>query len=285
MKLEMDMLINQSKKRFIKNQRVIFSILLILTILAAGSLPANAYTIGSYWLCKDVDESSLPHKPIDPTAVFYDTDERVCFLFILENVPTSHDLIMKYYHEDKLFDTDYNKIPDPSSEGYEYWAHFSYNHYLPVKGDDAADLPGQWRIEVYIDGKKEFMESFEIRSTTTATTTPDTTTTPTTTSSPPPAPPPRRIEPQEEALITSNLTSTTHQEEEKTEPSNFLSNPMYLIMIFSTIIIVTIFIFLAKRKKPIISNHMEVSNTRCMHCGEPLEPEDPFCGSCGKKIE
>ncbi|WP_455368849.1 zinc ribbon domain-containing protein [[Eubacterium] cellulosolvens] len=281
----MGIVIKQSKKRFIQSQKAMFTTLLIITILAASSVSVNAYTIGGYWLCKDVDESSYPHKPIEPTTVFYDTDERVCFLFILEYVTTSHNLIIEMYDpENNLFYTEQDLIPDPRSEGYDSWTDYSYYHYLVVKGDDAADMPGQWRIEIYIDGKKEFVENFEIRSTTPATTT-TATTTPTvtpTTSSPPPAPPPRRIEPHEEMQI---INSTTTQQEEKIEQPNFLSNPMYLIMIILAVIVVIIFIFLAKRKKPITPQQMEISNKYCMKCGEPLEAEETFCGSCGKKVK
>jgi len=271
----------ESKNRFSQYRVTISSILIILTILAAGSLPANAYTIGDYWFCKDVDDSIIPYEPIDPTNIFYDTDERVCFLFILENVITSHGLMVKYYHEEELFNTTYHEIPHPRTEGYDYWSTFSFNHYLLVKGDDAADLPGQWRIEVYIDGKKEFMENFEIRSTTTATTAP-TTTTSSSTHSPTPTP----ILPQQEMTITTISTSTPNQEEEKqVEQSSFLSNPMYMMLIVFSVIVIIILIVLAKRRKPITSKTQQIPNRYCINCGALAQPGEIFCGSCGKRVE
>ena len=100
-------------------------------------------------------------------------------MFSVDYVTTSHSIIIKWYDdEDKLFDTINEQIPHPNSGGYTYWTSYSYFNCLPIKGEDAADLPGQWKVELYLDGNKEVTEFFEIKSTTTTTTT---TTTPTTT--------------------------------------------------------------------------------------------------------
>src|SRR4030042_4360638 len=161
----------ESKNRFSQYWVAISSILIILTILAACSQNVNAYENGVYWLCKDVDKSNYPYEAIDPTTIFYDTDEHVCILFSIEYVQTSHSIIIKWYDdEDKLFDTINDQIPHPSSGGYAYWATYSHFKCLPIKGEDAADLPGQWKVELYIDGNKQVTEFFEIRSTITTTT-------------------------------------------------------------------------------------------------------------------
>jgi hypothetical protein len=243
----------------------------------------NAYTIGDYWLCKGVDESSYPYKPLNPTNIFYDTDERVCFLFVLEYVTTSHNIIIKWYDpEDRLFRTGNDQVPDPRSEGYDYWENYSYYYYLIIKDDDAADLPGQWRVEVYIDDKKEFMENFEIRSTSTTSTTTEPAAT--TISSPTHPSVPRRIVPQEEMSTTSIITSTS-QEEGKIEQSNFLSNSMYLAIIALAVIIVMFFIVLTRRKRMIKPRQIGISNKYCMNCGELVDAEETFCGSCGQKVD
>ena len=294
MMLKMSILINQLEKQFVQSKRAILSTLILLTILTANSLPTYAYTIGDYWICKDLDKSSFPYKPIEPTTVFYTSDERVYVLLTLENVRISHDAKIEIYHEDTLFNTSHYQIPDPRSEGYDFWETFSYYNWLSVKGYASENMPGQWRFEIYIDNQRVIKENFEIRSTTPATTTTTTTTpTTTTTSTPPPAPPPRRTEPQEQ-IQTTNRTTT--QQEIKTEQPNFLSNPMYLTIIMAAVIIVIISIALAMRKKPVIPEkpvtpeqkeikQTEISKKHCIHCGEPLEIDDPFCGSCGEKVE
>jgi hypothetical protein len=276
----------ESKNRFSQYRVAISSILILLSIIAACSQNANAYSNGIYWVCKDVDTSAYPYKPIDPTTIFYDTDEKICFLFSVEYVTTSHSIIIKWYDaEDKLFDTINDQIPHPRSEGYEYWTTYSYFKCLPIKGEDAADRPGQWKVELYIDGNKQITELFEIRATTTTTTTTIPTTPTTTTTSSPTSTPTLTI-PQEELSTTTPLTSTTHQEEEaQVEQSSFLSNPMYIMLIVLSIIIIIVLIVLAKRRKPITSQTQQIPNRYCINCGALAQPGEIFCGSCGERVE
>lgn len=275
----------QSKNCFYQYRVAILSILIILSILTVSSQYANAYTISNYWICKDVDESVSPPKPIDPTTIFYDTDEEVYLLFILEDVTISRSIIVKWYDpEDKLFDTFQHQLPDPRSEGYDYWIDYSYYDYLFIKDDDPADMPGQWKVEVYIDDNKEFTELFEIRSTTT---TPTTTTTSSPTHSPTsPTLTPSPILPEEEMSTTITLTSTPNQEEEKqVEQSSFLSNPLYIMLIVLSIIVIITLIVIYKRKKPITSQTQQIPNKHCINCGALAQPGEIFCGSCGKRVE
>jgi len=160
--------IKQSKKRFFQCKVVILSILIILSILAASSQNANAYTIENHVTCKGVDESGQMWKPIDPTTIFYDTDEEVYLFINFEYVTTSHSMIIKWYDpEGKLFYTDDGHLDNPKLEGYDYYEDYQFYWSLYIKDHDAADLPGQWKVEVYIDGNKEFTELFEIKSTVT----------------------------------------------------------------------------------------------------------------------
>jgi hypothetical protein len=281
----------ESKKRFFQYRVAISSILIIVTILAACSQNVNAYSNGVYWLCKDIDKSAYPYKPINPTTIFYDTDEKACFLFSIEYVTTSHNIIIKWYDaEDKLFDTVNDQIPHPRSEGYEYWSTYSYYDSLPIKGEDVADRPGQWKVELYIDGNKQVTEFFEIRSTvttTTTTTTPTTNTTSGLTLSPTVSPTsPSPTLPQEEMTTTTNITSTANQEEEKQiEKSSFLSNPLYIMLIVLSVIVIIILIVISKRRKPITSQTQQIPNRYCINCGALARPGEIFCGSCGKKVE
>jgi hypothetical protein len=156
---------------------------------------------------------------------------------------------------------------------------------LFIKDDDAADLPGQWKVEVFIDGNKEFTELFEIRSTTT---TPTTTTTSSPTHSPTASPTltPSPILPEEEMSTTITLTSTPNQEEEKqVEQSSFLSNPLYIMLIVLSVIVIITLIVIYKRKKPITSQTQQIPNKYCINCGALAQPGEIFCGSCGKRVE
>jgi hypothetical protein len=278
-------LIKQSKNQCLNYLAVTFSILIILSIFAAYSQNATAYTNGVYWLCKDVDESTYPFQPIDPTTVFYDTDERAYFLFNVEYVTTSHSIVIKWYDsENNLFYTTNDQIEHPRSQGYDYWETYSYYDWVFIKGKDAADLPGQWKAELYIDGNKEVTEFFEIRSTNQTKTTTATTTT--ATSSPTDSPTPTPIIPEQEMTITTTPVSTTHQEEEKqVEQSSFLSNPMLIMLIVLSVIIIITLIVMSKRKKPMASQTQQIPSRYCINCGAPAQPSEIFCGSCGKRVE
>lgn len=69
-------------------------ILLILTVAV------RAYSIGNHTMCKDIDKPPTPDEPIDPTNTFYDTDQQVCLLVILENVDRSYNVYTKWLTPD-----------------------------------------------------------------------------------------------------------------------------------------------------------------------------------------
>jgi hypothetical protein len=131
----------------------------------------QSYSISSYTTCRGVDESEYPYKPIDPTTVLSDTDERVYCLTILENVYGSHTFESKFFNPSgNQYNSSEVQIPDAKTSGYDYWTSYSIRTSIPIRGMEAANLPGQWRIDVYLDNQLEFQIDFQIVSTKTATT-------------------------------------------------------------------------------------------------------------------
>jgi len=49
------------------------SLLLSLFVLV-NPVEVHAFSIDKYGFCKDVDKSQYPHRPIDATKIFYDTE-------------------------------------------------------------------------------------------------------------------------------------------------------------------------------------------------------------------
>jgi hypothetical protein len=191
---------------------------------------------------------------------------------------------MKWYDsENNLFYTTDDQIEHPRSQGYEYWETYSYYDWVFIKGSDAADLPGQWTVELYIDGNKEVTEFFEIRSTTPTTTT--TAPTSTTTSSPTQSPTPTPIIPEQEMTITTTPSSTHQEEEKQVEQSSFLSNQILIMLIVLSVIIIIAFIVISKRKKPMPTQTQQLPKKFCINCGAPALSGEIFCGSCGKSVE
>ena len=128
----------------------------------------RSYSIHSHTLCKGIDESKSPDAPIDPTHTFYDTDQQVCSLVVLENMDRSYDICTKWFTPDgDLFKKFDEVTEDPRAEGYPYWEYYSTNSKLFLQGEDAdaKRSPGQWRVEFCVNDELPFTDSFELKST------------------------------------------------------------------------------------------------------------------------
>ena len=110
----------------------IFSFLILLLIFTNFPITANAYSIRSHTFCKDLDTSQYPYKPINPTNVFYTTEENAIFLVILDNVMVSHVATLKWIGPNgKTLSRDI-QMDDPKSEGLSQYTHYSLGFSLPI---------------------------------------------------------------------------------------------------------------------------------------------------------
>ena len=129
-------------------------------------------------------------------------------------------------------------VDDPKKEGFDSWETFSVYYYLVVKGYDAEKLPGQWKIEVYIDGQLKFTESFEIIMESAPIVVPDQTVTETV-----------RVPGPRNTMTKTVTVTSTPQEEPKIDYWTF-SNPLLPISIIIAVASIVMIAILTMLRRP-----------------------------------
>ena len=110
-------------------------------------------------MCKDVQVSS-PYEPIDRTSTFLSDDEKAVSWLRLDNVTNSLNVEWKWYDPSgRLYTTGEYTIPNPSDD---YWDWYKCWCWIYIKDHTAAEKPGKWKVEVYIDDEYKFDEDFTI---------------------------------------------------------------------------------------------------------------------------
>jgi len=117
------------------------------------------YIISDHTMCKNVQESS-PYEPIDRTSTFLSDDEKAVSWLRLDNVTNSLNVEWKWYDPSgRLYTTGEYTIPNPSDD---YWDWYKCWCWIYIKDHTAAEKPGKWKVEVYIDDEYKFDEDFTI---------------------------------------------------------------------------------------------------------------------------
>lgn len=121
---------------------------------AASPLGAE-YEIKDYATCKDVIEKD----PVDRTDEFSSEDARVYQWLNIVPQYRSHKVENKWYSPDgRLYYHSQSKSDDVrNDEGWKFWS------WIAIKGRDAGNLPGLWKVDTYIDGHYVLSQPFVIR--------------------------------------------------------------------------------------------------------------------------
>lgn len=119
----------------------------------AGNIQILDHAVAS-----NVDESS--GNVITRTNTFYSTDSRAYAWLKLGHVSNVHKVEWKWYSPDgNLYGTYSRDIPQPSGA---YWDYYWVDSSFPIAGYDPANMPGNWHVDVYLDGQKLLTELFTI---------------------------------------------------------------------------------------------------------------------------
>ncbi len=106
-------------------------------------------------------QAAAPWEPIEPTYTFSRSDEKAVSWLKLGPIYKSHRVEWRWYSPDgKLYYTGSYTIPDPGEEPWEWYK--TWNS-IDIRGRKAAELPGEWRVDVYVDGRKLLTEEFVIK--------------------------------------------------------------------------------------------------------------------------
>lgn len=108
-------------------------------------------------MASSVDEST--NEVITRTNAFSSTDSRAYSWLSLGNARAGTVEWEWYSPDGVLYHTGSVDIPAPSEA---YWEAYNVWYYIPIAGSDAANLPGNWRVDVFLDGQKLLTEQFTI---------------------------------------------------------------------------------------------------------------------------
>lgn len=135
--------------------------LLLTQVTLAHERPPN---VREYKMCKHVTNVS-PFWCMPQKNTFNEEDEKAYAWVKLGKFSESHIALWKWYGpNNKLYTTFTHEIPSAAEEGWEWWDWYVIWGWIGIKGNDAAYMPGNWRVETYIDGRLVTTQSFEIQS-------------------------------------------------------------------------------------------------------------------------
>ncbi len=137
----------------IRNNKNIFkiklwlSVLIFLMIFSGANMAQEAAKDSEYlqkiFLCKDILEKS----PVRQTNFFFPQDEKVVTWFRF-SYNSQENFVLKWEWitpQDKLYHQGEVEMEAGSYTNYRSW------YWIKIKGNYASQLPGEWKIKVYIN--------------------------------------------------------------------------------------------------------------------------------------
>lgn len=119
--------------------------------------PKSSTFVKDHIMASNVDEST--NNVITRAYEFSNTDSKAYSWLSLGKAGNGAVNWMWYSPDGDLYRTETVDIPTPSGD---YWPSYNVWSYIYIAGDNAAKLPGDWHVDVYLDGQKEFTEYFSI---------------------------------------------------------------------------------------------------------------------------
>jgi len=108
-------------------------------------------------MASSVDEST--NDVITRTSAFSTTDSKAYSWLSLGNARAGTVEWRWYSPDGALYHTGSFDIPEPSGAS---WDAYNLWYYITIAGDNAVNLPGNWHVDVYLDGQKLLTEQFTI---------------------------------------------------------------------------------------------------------------------------
>lgn len=148
------------------------SFLLILLFLAFACTPREIakhpkLSFEVPLLSKDIDDRATKGFPLNLTTTFTTDDHKVIASLKLKNLSEKHTLRYDWYDPNgNLYSSTGNRTIE-ASKG-KYIREMTTWHSLSIRGERAADYPGEWKVHIYVDkalvGSKTFIivSSFEM---------------------------------------------------------------------------------------------------------------------------
>ena len=104
-----------------------------------------------------------PYTPIERTYNFSTEDEAAFSWIKFGRIDRSHIISWRWYQPNgDLYWRASIEIIDPRSQGYEWWEWYAVWDSIWIRDYKAAGLPGEWRVDVLVDGVPLLSEKFTI---------------------------------------------------------------------------------------------------------------------------
>jgi hypothetical protein len=112
-------------------------------------------------LARGVDDRGTRGIPVNPTTTFTTQDPQVVSFVEYENLSGRHELRWEWYSPDgKLYSKTRNYPIESSTD--KYIRQGSACHRISVKGTKAQNLPGEWKVRIYLDDALKEQKYFRI---------------------------------------------------------------------------------------------------------------------------
>ena len=108
-------------------------------------------------------DKSISGMPEDSTYTFNPGDDGVVANLLYSNLSEAHDVKIRWYRPDGKVYSASRGILEPSEEG-KYIKKGVARHKMGIKGEEASEYPGKWKLRAYLDGKEVAESSFRIKS-------------------------------------------------------------------------------------------------------------------------
>lgn len=125
--------------------------------LSSAPTPTAGTFVKDHIMASNIDEST--GNVITRAYEFSNTDSGAYSWLSLGKAGNNTVKWMWYSPDGNLYRTERVDVPPPSDA---YWRSYDVWSHIHIAGNNAANLPGDWHADVYLDGQKVFTEYFSI---------------------------------------------------------------------------------------------------------------------------
>jgi hypothetical protein len=138
---------------------VVLSLVLVLQVTPIIALSQEMPSVIDHTMAIDVDEES--YQPIGVTYSFSVDDEVAISWINFGPVDRSHEVLWEWYSPDnELYSTWSEMLEDPGKD--YYWEEYPIWDWMDIAGYEASQMPGEWRVDIYLDEILITTENFTI---------------------------------------------------------------------------------------------------------------------------
>lgn len=138
---------------------VALSLVLVLQVAPIMALSQEMPSVIDHAMAIDIDEES--YQPIGVTYSFSVDDEVAISWINFGPVDRSYEVLWEWYSPDNEFYFTWCEVLEDPGEDY-YWEEYPIWSWIDIAGYEASQMPGEWRIDIYLDAILIATESFTI---------------------------------------------------------------------------------------------------------------------------